>query len=71
VPTFFRIAKAGFAQRRKQLRNTLASTLHLDRDAVADRLDAVDISYKRRAETLSMAEWGQVYEALAPLLDSA
>jgi len=71
VPTFFRIAKAGFAQRRKQLRNTLASTLHLDRDAVADRLEAVDISYQRRAETLAMAEWGQVYEALAPLLDSA
>ncbi len=70
VPTFFRIAKAGFAQRRKQLRNTLAGTLHLDRGGVADRLDAVGVSHKRRAETLSMEEWGQVYAALAPLLDS-
>jgi 16S rRNA (adenine1518-N6/adenine1519-N6)-dimethyltransferase len=70
VPKFFRIAKAGFAQRRKQLRNTLAGTLHLDRDAVADRLDAIGVSHKRRAETLSMAEWGLVYEALAPMLDS-
>lgn len=70
VPAFFRIVKAGFAQRRKQLRNTLAGTLHLDRDAVADRLDAVGVSHKRRAETLSMGEWGRVYAALAPLLDS-
>lgn len=68
VPTFFQIAKAGFAQRRKQLRNTLAGTLHLDRDTVAERLDASGVSHKRRAETLSMKEWGQVYEALAPLL---
>ena len=68
VPAFFRIARAGFAQRRKQLRNTLASTLHLDREIVADRLDAVGVSHNRRAETLSMAEWGRVYKALAPLL---
>jgi 16S rRNA (adenine1518-N6/adenine1519-N6)-dimethyltransferase len=68
VPTFFRIVKAGFAQRRKQLRNTLSGTLDLDRDAVAARLDAVGVSHKRRAETLSMDEWGRVYEALAPML---
>ncbi len=68
VPTFFSIVKAGFAQRRKQLRNTLAATLRLSPDDVAAALETAGIDPRRRAETLSIAEWGQVYAALSPLL---
>ena len=68
VARFFEIVRAGFAQRRKQLRNTLASTLHLDPQRVERAFADVQLSHTRRAESLSMAEWQQVYDALAPLL---
>jgi len=68
VALFFDIVRAGFAQRRKQLRNTLASTLHLDPHQVERAFEGVQISHKRRAESLSMVEWEQVYKALQPLL---
>ncbi len=68
VPLFFEIVRAGFAQRRKQLRNTLASTLHLDAQAVEAAFERVRISHTRRAESLSMLEWEQVYNAIMPLI---
>ncbi len=68
VDGFFRIARAGFAQRRKQLRNSLSSDLALDPQMVADALLRQDIDATRRAETLSIAEWGQVYAGLSPLI---
>lgn len=68
VALFFDIVRAGFAQRRKQLRNTLASTLHLDPHQVERAFEDVQVSHTRRAESLSMAEWEQVYDALLPLL---
>jgi 16S rRNA (adenine1518-N6/adenine1519-N6)-dimethyltransferase len=68
VAVFFDIVKAGFAQRRKQLRNTLAATLHLEPDAVETALNDHGIDHRRRAETLAISEWGQIYVALAPLV---
>lgn len=68
VALFFRVARAGFAQRRKQLRNTLSATLQLSPLEVAAALTAVDVAPTRRAETLSLAEWGRVVGALHPLL---
>ena len=70
VPRFFQVARAGFAQRRKQLRNTLAASLHLRPADVADVLTSVNVASTRRAETLELAEWGVVVEALGPLLDA-
>jgi 16S rRNA (adenine1518-N6/adenine1519-N6)-dimethyltransferase len=61
---FFRVVRAGFSQRRKQLRNTLAAGLHLPPDEVAARLEQVGVDPRRRAETLSLAEWGQVVGVL-------
>ncbi len=63
---FFRIARAGFSQPRKQLRNTLAAGLHLPAADVVDWLAAAGIDPRRRAETLSVAEWLAVCQA-APL----
>ena len=65
---FFRIVKAGFSQKRKQLLNSLSSALMLPKPAILDALDRSSIDPKRRAETLSLDEWGQLYnELLEPL----
>ena len=55
--TFFELAKAGFAMRRKQLLNALSSGLHLERSDVARVLEAAGIAPTRRAESLSLDEW--------------
>jgi len=54
---FFRVVKAGFALRRKQLRNSLTAGLRSDRDQVEQALQSVGVDPQRRAETLSLAEW--------------
>ncbi len=55
---FFRVARAGFSQPRKQLHNALAAGLALAPSAVAAWLAAADIDPRRRAETLTLTEWG-------------
>jgi len=55
---FFKMAHAGFGQKRKQLGNTLASGLGLPKEEVAAHLLATGIEPSRRAETLSLEEWG-------------
>ncbi len=54
---FFRLAKAGFAQKRKMLRNSLTSALQLQPNEVETILSEAGIDPKRRAETLALAEW--------------
>ncbi|MEA3309706.1 MAG: 16S rRNA (adenine(1518)-N(6)/adenine(1519)-N(6))-dimethyltransferase RsmA [Chloroflexota bacterium] len=70
IEIFFQVVRAGFAQRRKQLRNTLASGLHLTPQVVEEAFAAIDVAHTRRAETLSLAEWEIVIQALYPLLYS-
>jgi 16S rRNA (adenine1518-N6/adenine1519-N6)-dimethyltransferase len=60
LETFFRLAKAGFGQKRKTLRNSLASLL--GREGAESLLAAAGIDPMRRAETLSLEEWGRVSE---------
>ncbi len=54
---FFRLIKAGFAQKRKTLRNSLASGLHKSTDEIVELLRLAGIDPMRRAETLSIPEW--------------
>ena len=54
---FFRVARAGFAQSRKQLRNALRHGLALSLDQVVSALDTAGVDPQRRAETLSIEEW--------------
>lgn len=56
----FTLARAGFAQRRKQMRNTLAVGLQMSKDAADALLVSAGINPERRAETLSMAEWEEL-----------
>lgn len=62
---FFRVVRAGFSQPRKQLLNTISGGLHLSRDAAAAALTSAGIDPKRRAETLSLDEWGTLCRVLA------
>ena len=61
---FFRLIKAGFAQKRKTLLNTLSSGLQLERSVVSSACSSVDIDPSRRAQTLSLDEWHNIYISL-------
>jgi 16S rRNA (adenine1518-N6/adenine1519-N6)-dimethyltransferase len=61
---FFRVAQAGFGQKRKQLGNTLASGLGLPKERVVSRLREAGIDPTRRAETLSLEEWARIEDVL-------
>ncbi len=60
---FFRLVQAGFAAPRKQLRNALALGLSIDPAAARSLLDTANIDPTRRAQTLSLDEWGCLYRA--------
>jgi len=55
--SFFKLVKAGFSQKRKTLRNSLSSGLHISPAAAAELLTHAGIDPQRRAETLSITEW--------------
>jgi 16S rRNA (adenine1518-N6/adenine1519-N6)-dimethyltransferase len=57
---FFRVVRAGFAQRRKQLRNALAAGLRRSPEEVAAKLREAGVDPRRRAQTLSLEEWASV-----------
>lgn len=60
--TFFKLIKAGFAQKRKTLRNSLSSGLHIPTLATEALLTSANIDPMRRAETLSITEWKSLCE---------
>ena len=60
LKTFFKLAKAGFSQKRKMLRNTLAASLHWKPDQAAALLKQAGIDPQRRAETVSLEEWASL-----------
>ncbi len=62
IDAFFKLAKAGFGQKRKTLRNSLSAGLGMPAAQVEGMLEAAGIDPKRRAETLSMEEWRKVTE---------
>lgn len=54
---FFLLAKAGFGQKRKTLRNSLSSNLHISGAEAEAMLLNAGIDPMRRAETLTIEEW--------------
>ncbi len=60
---FFGLARAGFSAPRKQLRNSLAHGLGIPPADAEAMLEGADIDPKRRAETLSVAEWAALLRA--------
>jgi 16S rRNA (adenine1518-N6/adenine1519-N6)-dimethyltransferase len=64
---FFRLTKAGFGQKRKTLRNSLSTGLHLSREQTENFLSSTGIESRRRAQTLSLAEWRRLVETYAAI----
>jgi 16S rRNA (adenine1518-N6/adenine1519-N6)-dimethyltransferase len=58
---FFKVVKAGFSAPRKQIHNNLKRGLDLDSETVSTLLSSADVDPTRRAQTLSIDEWGQLY----------
>ncbi len=54
---FFRTVKAGFSERRKKLRSSLAGGLGKDKQQVDQLLEEADIDGNRRAQELSLKDW--------------
>lgn len=61
---FFTLVRAGFAQKRKQLRNSLAARLALPALEMEAALRQAGIDPKRRPQSLSLEEWKRLYQAL-------
>jgi 16S rRNA (adenine1518-N6/adenine1519-N6)-dimethyltransferase len=53
----FRLARAGFGQKRKMLRNTIGAGMQKTPQEVTELMGSVGIESTRRAETLSLDEW--------------
>ncbi len=62
---FFRVVRAGFSQKRKQLKNALGEGLHIDAESAAALLEQANIDPRRRAETLSLSEWAALTQSAA------
>ena len=58
IPEFFRLVKAGFGQKRKTLRNSLSAGMEWPKEEIDLLLDDAGINPQRRAQTLSLEEWG-------------
>ena len=64
---FFRVVKAGFAQRRKTFANTMKTT-GLSKDRIEELLVKANIDGQRRGETFTLQEFADVANAWASLI---
>ena len=64
---FFRVVKAGFAQRRKTFSNTMKTT-GLPKDRIEELLAKANIDGQRRGETFTLQEFADVANAWASLI---
>lgn len=63
----FAVIRAGFNQRRKTLSNALGNVLGLDKGLVTEALSLAGIDGARRAETLNLAEFAALSNAITEL----
>jgi 16S rRNA (adenine1518-N6/adenine1519-N6)-dimethyltransferase len=57
----FRLIKAGFGEKRKQLRNSLSGGLNLSTDLTVKLLDEAKLAPMARAQELSVDDWERLY----------
>jgi 16S rRNA (adenine1518-N6/adenine1519-N6)-dimethyltransferase len=60
--SFFTLVRAGFSAARKQIANPLAHALGRSKEEVLALLAGAGIDSHRRAETLSIEEWGRLWK---------
>jgi 16S rRNA (adenine1518-N6/adenine1519-N6)-dimethyltransferase len=53
----FRLVKAGFSERRKKIRNSLAGGMQIEKEAAEKLLKKADIDGELRAQNLSLDDW--------------
>ncbi len=63
LESLFMLARAGFQQRRKQLRNSLGHGTSLTRGQVDQLMESVGISSKRRPQSLRVEDWVKLTSA--------
>ena len=54
---FFKIVRAGFSEKRKKLRSSLAGGLHISKTEADEILKKADISLSARAQELTLDQW--------------
>lgn len=59
---FFRLVKAGFAERRKKLRSSLSAGLHTDKATIDELLLKADLNPESRAQELSIEQWQRLQD---------
>ena len=67
---FLALVRAGFAQPRKTLANSLAQGLSVPRPDAAARLERAGIAPERRPQELSLDEWRTLFEAEQAVADT-
>ena len=67
---FFNLVRAGFSASRKQIGNSLVQGLGLPKTEVLSLLEKASIVPQRRAETLSLNEWAQLWQVFTRLKES-
>lgn len=68
IDHFFRIAKAGFAQKRKKLRNSLSAGLHITPAEVEEIMGKAKITPSMRAQELAIDQWQQLSRSFIGIL---
>ena len=58
---FFKMIKAAFAGKRKQIHNTLETNLQLPKEAVESALQAAEVPPTERPQDLTLAQWQALY----------
>jgi 16S rRNA (adenine1518-N6/adenine1519-N6)-dimethyltransferase len=71
VNTFFRVVKAGFSTKRKQLHNSLSLGLGVPVTRTMKLLEEAGIGHKRRAQTMTLDEWASVARIFGDRYDNS
>lgn len=63
--SFFRLVKAGFSQKRRQIHNPLKANFRISKSEIIDILKKAGIESTKRAEELTMEEWIRLYQIVS------
>ncbi len=66
---FFRLAKAGFSQKRKTLLNALSAGMAWSKENTTEYLTQAGIDPQRRAQTLSLTEWFTLTDVIETVIE--
>jgi 16S rRNA (adenine1518-N6/adenine1519-N6)-dimethyltransferase len=60
---FFEVVRAGFSQKRKQLKNAVGDGLQIGAESAGALIERAGVDPRRRAETLTLDEWAALARA--------